>query len=387
MAVLDKMLSNLGSLTDTELEELMSRLEVEKSVREKHENTKGLMVEDGQIIACPYCGSASIKKHGIKDGKQRYRCKDCKKTFMLTTDTLFHHSHLSYEQWLELLRGLVQNLSLAKIADNIGISVKSVWYNKQKVLSILYDIFCEQDRFVDIAECDEYSVHLSFKGKKDPRFFVYQLGRMPRHNRNYREKIEYLQKNGLWDELQSDPGRLEALLTGDRYLPGTNRDSVCILSGKDRSGNIYLSPVCVGSVESKHITEHFTGRFEPDAILVTDSNKSYNWFAEYENIHHEQILASKHIKGPYNLARINSLHAKLSSYWPDARENLPSTKHLDLNLMLFWWLEKNSDLSTKQQVEELYSYISRRITFDLTYEKIVNRRLLLDTKGLIPAQV
>lgn len=383
----NELLGSLDSLSEDQITELMARLEAKKSGSIQNAKEQGLLVENEEIVACTHCGSVAIKKHGKSQGKQRYMCKDCKKTFLQTTGTMFHHSKLTSYQWKELLRGVVQNLSLTKIADITGISIKAVWYNRQKVLSILYDMFHKQDKFIDIAECDEYSVHLSFKGKKDPRFFIYQLGRMPRHNRSITEKVEYLQKNGLWDELQSDKEHLEALLTGDRYIPGTNRDSVCILSGKDRSGNIYLRPVCVGSIESAHVCKSFKDRFESDAIMVTDSNNSYNWFAEYENIHHEQILASKHAKGSYNLARINAIHSKLSSFWPDDRENLPSTKHLDFNLMLFWWLEKNGDLSTQQQIEKLYSYLAQQVNFNLTYEKITTRRLLLDTKGLIPIKV
>lgn len=38
-------------------------------------------------ISCPECSSNKIRKHGIKKNKQstiqRYKCKDCKKTFTL----------------------------------------------------------------------------------------------------------------------------------------------------------------------------------------------------------------------------------------------------------------------------------------------------------------
>lgn len=51
MAVLDKMLSNLGSLFDDELVELMSRLEVEKAGREKFDGAKGLI---------PHCGACQL---------------------------------------------------------------------------------------------------------------------------------------------------------------------------------------------------------------------------------------------------------------------------------------------------------------------------------------
>ena len=387
MAVLDKMFEYLDSLSDDELEELLSRVEVEKSSRSKQENVQGLLIENGEVVACPHCGSATIVKSGTKDGKQRYKCKDCGKTFMQTTNTLLHRTRLTREQWKELLRGMVENLSISKIADNIGMSTKAVWYNKNKVLSMLHEYFYEQDHFKDIAECDEYSVHLSFKGKRDARFFIDTLGRFPRHHYSYYEKVEYLKKNGLWEELQSNPERLEMLLHGSAYLQKANRDSVCVLTGKDRSGNLFVKPVCLGSLESKHVCNHFDTRFEPDAIMVTDRSSCYDWFAEERNIYHEKVLSTAHTNGWANLAHINALHSRLSKYWSDSRENLPATKYLDLSAWFFWWLEKNSDLTTKQKVEELYDYISSRVEGTYTYDSLNHRPLLLDTKDLIPRYV
>ena len=41
---------------------------------------------------CPYCQSSSIVKNGHKCGKQEYRCKECRKTFVSTTNTLMSRS-------------------------------------------------------------------------------------------------------------------------------------------------------------------------------------------------------------------------------------------------------------------------------------------------------
>lgn len=84
-----------------------------------------------------------------------------------------------------------------------------MWFNKQKVCTLLKEKFGQQDSFVDITECDEYYATLSFKGKRDPKFFIETLGRLPRHNRTYQEKVEYLMKHGYWQRLQQNPVRLE----------------------------------------------------------------------------------------------------------------------------------------------------------------------------------
>ena len=57
------------------------------------------------------------------------------------------------------------------------------------------------------------------------------------------------------------------------------------------------------------------------------------------------------------------------------------------NIMLFWWLEKNKDLTTKQMVDELYSLICNRINDPITYKELKSMKLGLDTKGIIPVQV
>jgi len=384
MADLSIFTKHLGSLTDDELSDLLSRLEFERSRREKPEDTKDLTVKDENIIACPHCGSVSIKKHDKRKGTQRYRCKDCGRTFTETSNTMMYHSKLTKEQWKILIKGMVQHLSLSQIAEEMKISTSGVWYNRQKILNCMSSMFAEQDRFADIAEFDEYEVHMSFRGKRDPAFFVNTLGRLPRHHRSVGEKIEYLQKAGLLAELQKDPERLERLLYGDSYVKGTKRDSVCILTGKDRSGNLLLELTCLGSIEAKHVEQTLSDKVSPDIIMVTDGNNAYNWFTELRNIHHEQIPASQHSRGPFSLAHVNAIHSKLATYWPDNGQRLPATKYLDLNLLLFWWIEKNGQLTTPEKAEELFSYIENRLLCTSSYQSLQRRALPLDTKGLIP---
>lgn len=136
-------------------------------------------------------------------------------------------------------------------------------------------MFTERDRFADIAEFDEYEVHMSFRGKRDSTFFVNTLGRMPRHHRSTENKIKYLQKAGLWAGLQNNPAKLEQLLYGDSYVKGTKKDSICILTGKDRSGNLLLEPTCLGSIEGRHVEQLLSDKVSSDIIMVTDGSNAY----------------------------------------------------------------------------------------------------------------
>ena len=113
-------------------------------------------------------------------------------------------------------------------------------------------------------------------------------------------------------------------------------------------------------MENQHVMSHLSKRISSNAIMVTDTYAPYKNFAETENIQIEQILSERHAKGAFNLGAINALHSRLSAFWPKSAEREPATKYLDLQLMLFWWLEKKKDLSIREQVETIYSYLSEQ---------------------------
>ena len=122
--------------------------------------------------------------------------------------------------------------------------------------------------------------------------------------------------------------------------------------------------------------------------MVTDSHGCYPGFAKSEHIQLEQIESGKHSKGAYNLGRINAVHSKLSKYWPREEERAPATKYLDLNLILFWWLEKNERLNTQEKVEAIYKLVTSNTGInDTSYKAITNRELTINTKGRIPKKV
>ena len=77
----------------------------------------------------------------------------------------------------------------------------------------------------------------------------------------------------------------------------------------------------------------------------------------------------------------------MTDMWPKDWQNLPATKYLDLNIMLFWWLEKNKDISINEKVEILWGHVKDSEKMTLTYDQLVRRELQLDTKGLIPTRV
>ena len=385
----DQFVNSLDDLSLADLQKLHSLISAKLPKDKTPTENKDLGGDT--LNCCPKCGSTNYKKHGTKDGRQRYICKDCKKTFSESNATIFYHSRLSTEQWKELLRGMIDRLSTTEISKNVGISQPAVWYNMQKVFEVLAKVYGKQDTFIDIAEADETFTHTSFKGKRNAEYFIKYLRRMPRHQRSREEKIEYLIKYGLYDELAMyEPDYLEQLLSDDvlTYDRGiSNRDQTNIVVCTDRNRNLFVSPVSVGKLTSDDATKALGGRFANDAILVTDENNAYNELAESEGIQLEQILSTKHVKGPFNLARINAICDNLKDFLgPDKYR--PATKYLDLWLMFYIWLEKNKELNTYQKRDLLFDLISdNRHNMSMNYNRHTERELTLNTKGLYPTKV
>ena len=363
----EDLLNNLDKLSPEQIKQLEAELANKRKQKDTVDKDEEVVIDNHQ--PCVHCGSINTKKHGKLRGRQRFICKDCCKTFNTATGAITSNSRLSVAQLKELIRGEIENLPIGEIAKNVGIARSSAWINKQKICYALMVLYGNQDNFVDIAECDEYYVPVSFKGKRDPDFFINILNRMPRHHMTYEQKIEWLMKYGYYDELQNDPERLEYLLnSGDEYLRGISRDQTCILTFQDRSGNLFMAPTCVSRPETEDIKKKLQGRFTSDSIFVTDSHNAYPSFAASEHIQHEQIESGKHANGPFNLGRINALHSDISKYWSKDEERTPATKYMDLGLMLLWWLRKNEELTIQEKVDKLYEIVQdQHITVDALY--------------------
>ncbi|MDV3428052.1 MAG: transposase [Bacillota bacterium] len=85
---------------------------------------------------CPHCGSSKVNKFGFFNGKQRYRCKECRKTFNLYTKTLLSWSHYK-DKWDSFIETMKQDLSLREAEDMVGVSYASLFYWRHKILTVL----------------------------------------------------------------------------------------------------------------------------------------------------------------------------------------------------------------------------------------------------------
>ena len=90
MSTMKKLLECISDLADDKLNLLL-------------EFVLQLLPAEEERPCCPHCGNAYVIKYGRKDGKQRFQCKKCLKTFMLTTNTIAAESHQPLSVWREFV--------------------------------------------------------------------------------------------------------------------------------------------------------------------------------------------------------------------------------------------------------------------------------------------
>lgn len=89
-------------------------------------------------IYCPHCGGVeNIQKFGKSNFKQRYRCRDCGKTFTATSQSVLSGSQKSVSVWEQYIECMLDGLSIRKSAEKCGISARTAFTWRHKILGTL----------------------------------------------------------------------------------------------------------------------------------------------------------------------------------------------------------------------------------------------------------
>ena len=338
----------VADLTAEQIQALVSALQNRRSARPQltkeekvffqccREHRSYANEKDLDTVVCPHCGSVKSIKHGTRNGRQRYLCKDCGKTFGDTNGTVAFRSKLSVGKWIEFIKLTLQGESCRTIAKELGINKQTALHNRHRICSVLHQLVSNQDDFKSLAESDEYYYPLSFKDVKDPMFFLVTLGRMPYTHLSYEKKIEYVENQGfdidflhkyIKNEEQNKDELLDYVKLGDlksqerfsnaidgletekiiqvlktiheqqKKKRGISNQQVCCLSCVDTNNNHFLQSVCVGRIQPVHIEKTLVPHFTEDTVLVTDSHRAYRTVANKYKIPLNQIPSGKHTSG------------------------------------------------------------------------------------------
>lgn len=250
---------------------------------------------------CPICGCVHVVRNGHrKDGAQRYVCKDCGKSFVITTNSIVSGTHKDFSVWGKYIDCMMNGLSIRKTAIACGIHRNTAFLWRHKILDALQNM-AESVTLDGIVEADEIFFAISYKGNhKTSKTFT-----MPR------------------------PAHKRGKST---HMRGLSHEKVCVPFAVNRNGLSIAKITNTGRVSTKNLHSLYDGRIESDSTLVTDKMNSYVRFTNANDIHLVQLKTGKSKKGIYNIQHINNYHSQLKRFLRGF--NGVSTKYL--NNYLVW---------------------------------------------------
>ena len=90
------------------------------------------------VDKCRRCGSSEFKRSGItSNGCQRYYCKSCKRTFTVTTNTLFENHKIPVTEWVDFLLGIFRSQSFSSVSKSNRNSDTTTGYWLAKLYLVL----------------------------------------------------------------------------------------------------------------------------------------------------------------------------------------------------------------------------------------------------------
>ena len=90
---------------------------------------------------CPKCGN---KRHSsyLRGNVKVFQCSICRKQTTLTEDTVFHSTKLPLTKWFQAIYFMTQtknNISSLEMKRMIGVSYRTAWLVKQKLMQIMFE--------------------------------------------------------------------------------------------------------------------------------------------------------------------------------------------------------------------------------------------------------
>lgn len=267
----------------------------------KNSNSKIISSHRTNKLYCDKCGSVFYRNGKTKNGVQKYICSSCKNTISETTNTITHHSKISFDVWRNVIDNLLNGFSLRRIAEENNISLVTSFRLRHKVLFAL-KTFIENIKLSGEIQSDEKYFSINLKGTKPEN--------MPRYSKKRTST--------------SSPYR------------GISHHKICVVSSIDENDNLILQITGLGRC-TKQMLENSLGSKLKDAKLIkADSASAYQDFCLKHNLQLQTVPSGFHSDGQINIAEINGVHSQLETWLRKFRGI--STRHLQEYLNWFTYI-------------------------------------------------
>ncbi len=295
----------------------------------------------GEKPNCPHCGakasSKSILKHGFDNGRQRYYCKECKRNFFATTNSVFARTRKNADTWRKFVELTISGASLHTCCIECHLAHQTAFVWRHKILNALQH---DQDNRVlgGIIETDDMYISISYKG-------------------NHKHSKNFTMPRPAFKRGSDNRGQLSS--------------RACVTCAYERNGQSYGEVLGKGQPTIAMFSHAFAKRIIPESIVLTDKSTGIrNYFENNASVELIQLLAHvkpksmnapPEVKGVYHIQNVNNMHSRFRRFLKNYCG--VSTKYLNHYLSLFIWLENHKKINNVNYEEEIINDISMNGTY------------------------
>lgn len=244
------------------------------------------IVRWGKKPACPFCGSLSI---GERNKDFRWHCKDCFKSFSVTTGTNLHDTRLPLKTWLYafgVISDAKKGISAKQLERNLGIHYETAWTMYHKIRGLM-SIENDGITLSDIIELDTTQIDRDMrKCQKEKKGTPASIPELDEEKRRY-EAQGFKFKQGDY---------VKPCKTG-KQKPGLGASDMKIGGVVERDGNVVAHVVKnTGFAELKKLIDKQVKKSRKETVLMTDEATGNKKFKDIMNlivIDHSKLYSYK----------------------------------------------------------------------------------------------
>ena len=286
------------------------------SVMKSKKSNQKIIKRERKTILCPYCKSMKIYKNGTKDGKQRYKCRECCRYFSDNNNSIVYKSKYTYDDWIKFIDYELHDYILKDESAELNISKTTMFSWRHK----LYEAIAEVKKSIilsGIIQIDGTFVPINLKGTKP--------NNMPRMSKK-RSSSAYR---------------------------GISHHKVCIMSAVDENDNMFFEVVGLGS-ETNKMLDSIKYKIKDCTVLISDGKFAFQTFCKKVECMSEVVKSGHYVnENGYNLSTINGLHSELKTDLKKRRG--VSIKHLQGYLDMFLF-KKMLNYTVENQDKDIVTY-------------------------------
>ncbi len=241
----------------------------------------------GKTPKCAYCGSQNI---GKRTGDHRLHCKNCNKSFSVTTNTNLHNTRLPLKTWLyafAIVTDAKKGVSAKQLERNIGVHYETAWTMGHKIRELM-EIETSEIELSGILEMDE-----TYVGGKPRKFNDGKTSEIRKAHKipELDERITELKNAGI--KLRRGRGNPAKSDVEPKRGRGTNK--IPVVGIVSRNGDVIAEVMRKTSyTDLKKLVNKYVDK--EDSIMITDEYTGYNRFSEiieHIKIDHQKLYSYK----------------------------------------------------------------------------------------------